>query len=86
MARHIQNFFESLSSLTYHRLNKVIWSVIPFLLFLFVCPANVLYAIAARSWGGAGRHLFAAKLVFLQLIARYIENVFENLSSLTYDR
>ena len=37
MARHIQNFFESLSSLTYNRLNKAIWSFAPFRLF-FVYP------------------------------------------------
>ena len=56
MAGYIDNIFESLSSLTYHRLNKAIWSFIPFLLF-FVYPAKV-YAIAQLE-AEAGLFIFS---------------------------
>ena len=46
MVQYIEFFFESLSSLTYNRLNKAIWSFISFRLS-FVYPAKV-YTIAAH--------------------------------------
>ena len=81
MARHIQNFFESLSSLTYNRLNKTIWSFVPFRLFLSILQTFT----QSRSKLELGAISFQLNWYFYRMV-QYIENFFESLSSLTYHR
>ena len=81
MARHILNFFESLSSLTYNRLNKTIWSFVPFRLFLSILQTFT----QSRSKLELGAISFQLNWCFYRMV-QYIENFFESLSSLTYHR
>ena len=49
-------FFSNLSSLWYHRLNKAIWSFIPFLLFFSILQTQfTLSRLEAGAWGRLGQ-------------------------------
>ena len=64
-----KQFFGSISSLTYHRLNKAIWSFIPFLLF-FVYTAKVLNAITAHPPGRITN--LCIEIIHLQTLSNFI--------------